>query len=133
MSLLSYVLQSFVWQLYDQDNISLAIIFQALIILCFITYMALAVGVMFACFYNRKVDFKSWVACGISGFVILGALISIIESTTSNRTDGKSYGWPFGRDYRQFAHRGDVSFVIDRLLDNGAFANEPSDNWAISP
>lgn len=116
LTLLGNSLQAFVWVFYEQDSPVLAIILQAFVILVFIAFMGLAIGVLFASFYQRVADVKSWVACGISGFVILGALISIIESTTSIRTDGQSYGWPFGRDYRQFAHRGEIEFYLTACL-----------------
>lgn len=122
LALLGNLLQSFVWYFYDQQQTIAAIIFQALVIFIFVLMMALAVGVIFASFHDRNADAKSWLACAVSGFVMLGALISIIESTTSIRTDGQSYGWPFGRDYRQFGHRGDMSFLFDRRLDNNQIA-----------
>ena len=113
------MLQAVVWRLYDSDAIISAVIVQFVVIALFLIIMALAVGVLFAAFHNRSPMIRGWVACAIACFVLLGGLISIIESTTSIRTDGQSYGWPFGRDYRQFAHRGDFAFCLDRLLDNG--------------
>jgi len=118
-SRLAYMLQPVVWRLYDAERIFSAIILQFIIVGLFIFVMGLAVGVLFAAFHQRQAGFWGWLSCAISGFVILGGLISIIEATTSIRTDGKSYGWPFGRDYRQFAHRGDFAFYVDRLLEGG--------------
>lgn len=118
ISRLAYMLQSAIWRLYDGDKIISAVILQFIVVGFFIAIMGLAVGVLFASFHKRDPGFGGWLACAVSSFVILAALISIIEATTSIRTDGESYGWPFGRDYRQFAHRGDVPFYVDRLLEN---------------
>lgn len=119
ISQIASMLQNAVWRLYDIDAIISAVVVQFIVIALFVVIMGLAVGVLFAAFHNRTPMIRGWVACAISCFVLLGGLISIIESTTSIRTDGQSYGWPFGRDYRQFAHRGDFAFYLDRLLDNG--------------
>ena len=119
ISRLAYFLQPVVWRLYDAERIIGAVMLQFIIVALFVVVMALAVGVLFAAFYHRRTGFWGWISCAIAGFVILGGLISIIEATTSIRTEGKSYRWPFGRDYRQFAHRGDFAFYVDRLLEGG--------------
>lgn len=119
ISRLAYMLQPIVWRLYDAERIIGAIALQFIIVGLFIVVMGLAVGILFAAFHQRAPGLWGWLSCAVAGFVILGGLISIIEATTSIRTDGKSYGWPFGRDYRQFAHRGDVAFYVDRLLEGG--------------
>lgn len=116
---LAYMLQPVVWRLYDGDRIISAIALQFLIVGLFVVVMGLAAAVLFAAFHKRQAGFWGWLSCAIASFVMLGGLISIIEATTSIRTNGQSYGWPFGRDYRQFAHRGDIAFYIDRLLEGG--------------
>lgn len=115
----AYMLQPVVWRLYDAERIFGAVALQLAIVGLFIAVMGLAVGVLFAAFHHRQPGWWGWLSCAMAGFIILGGLISIIEATTSIRTDGRSYGWPFGRDYRQFAHRGDFAFYVDRLLEGG--------------
>ena len=62
LAMLGNMLQSFVWQFYDLQNTLLAIIFPALVIFVFVLFMALAIGVLFASFYERKADAKSCLA-----------------------------------------------------------------------
>lgn len=88
ISQIAHILQNAVWRLYDIDAIISAVIMQFIVIALFVVIMGLAVGVLFAAFHNSTPMIRGWVACAISCFVLLGGLISIIESTTSIRTDG---------------------------------------------
>ena len=95
-----------------------AAVMQWVIIAHEILLIAIAVAVIFASFYDRTPNYKGWLASIIAAIIIASSVGTIIETTTSIRNEGQSYGWPMGRDHRSFGRFGHFNFVLDRLMDN---------------
>lgn len=113
---LTHSLEGLSWLFFTLGKTTNAVILLSLTIIFRMAIMALAVGVMFASFYKREPRLEGWLACFVAGIVMIGAVAQIIETTTSIRTGGQSYGWPYGRDHRQFSHQNELAFWADRLL-----------------
>ena len=116
LGILIHSLDGLSWLFLTLGQTTNAVILLSLTIIFRIVIMALAVGVMFASFYKRDPRLEGWLACFVAGIVMIGAVTQIIETTTSIRTGGHSYGWPYGRDHRPFSHKSELAFWADRLL-----------------
>lgn len=120
ISVISHNLEDYVWFAYQSQVAFTAAIMQWIIILLELVLIAVAVAVIFASFYDRTPNYKGWAASIIAAIIIASSVATIIETTTSIRNDGQSYGWPMGRDHRAFGRFGHFNFIVDRLIDNGA-------------
>ena len=120
ISVISHNLEDYVWFAYQSQDSFVAIIMQWIIVALELLLIAVAVAVIFASFYDRTPNYKGWAASIIAAIIIASSVATIIETTTSIRNDGQSYGWPMGRDHRAFGRFGHFNFIVDRLIDNSA-------------
>ena len=120
ISVISHNLEDYVWFAYQSQDSLVTIIMQWIIVALELLLIAVAVAVIFASFYDRTPKHKGWAASIIAAIIIASSVATIIETTTSIRNDGQSYGWPMGRDHRAFGRFGHYNFIIDRLIDNSA-------------
>ena len=118
ISVISHNLEDYVWFAYHSQDAIIATIMQGTIIALELLLIAIAVSVIFASFYDRKPNYKGWLASIIAAIIIASSVATIIETTTSIRNKGQSYGWPMGRDHRSFGRFGQFHFMIDRLMNN---------------
>lgn len=118
ISVISHNLEDYVWFAYHSQDMIVAAVMQWVIIALEILLIAIAVAVIFASFYDRTPNYKGWLASIIAAIIIASSVGTIIETTTSIRNEGQSYGWPMGRDHRSFGRFGHFNFVLDRLMDN---------------
>lgn len=118
ISVISHNLEDYVWFAYHSQDEVIAAIMQWAIIALELLLIAIAVSVIFASFYDRKPNYKGWLASIIAAIIIASSVATIIETTTSIRNKGQSYGWPMGRDHRSFGRFGQFHFMVDRLMNN---------------
>lgn len=118
ISVISHNLEDYVWFAYHSQDAIVAVIMQWLIIALELLLITIAVSVIFASFYDRQPNYKGWLASIIATIIIASSVATIIETTTSIRNDGQSYGWPMGRDHRSFGRFGQFHFMVDRLMNN---------------
>ena len=118
ISVISHNLEDYVWFAYHSQDTILASAMQWLIVALELLLIAIAVVVIFASFYDRTPNYKGWLASLIAAIIIASSIATIIETTTSIRNQGQSYGCPMGRDHRSFGRFGHFNFVIDRLMNN---------------